>query len=210
MNWAGRWVDLMKSRTRRAVWARISLARSAGAVLALGGVLFLANPLAAQALFESDPIFDYAKNRDVGAISYLLKKGASIDTADPTGQTILSIAAGNGDGPMIRLALDNGARIDREDKIGRTALFWAIQNGNPDVVKQLLTAGADINHQTRDGLTPVMTAVRSNRLAVLQVLLAGDPDLSVLDYTGRSALGWASNNRDKRAEEMLRRAGATD
>ena len=202
--------EFMISRTRRVGWARISMACSAGVALALAGALFLTNPLAAQALFESDPIFDYAKNRDVGAISYLLKKGASIDTADPSGQTILSIAAGNGDGPMVRLALDNGARIEREDRIGRTALFWAIQNGNPDVVKQLLNAGADINHQTRDGLTPVMAAVRSNRLAVLQVMLGGDPDLSVLDYTGRSALGWAGNNRDKRAEEMLRRAGATD
>lgn len=202
--------DSMRPQPRRTVWARIAIASLAGTALTMVVAMSLVNPLAAQGLFESDPIFDYAKNGDVAAISYLLKKGASIDTTDPSGQTILSIAAGNGDGPMIRLALDNGARIDREDRIGRTALFWAIQNGNPDVVKQLLTAGADINHQTRDGLTPVMAAVRSNRLAVLQVLLGDDPDLSVLDYTGRSALGWAGNNRDKRAEEMLRRAGATD
>jgi ankyrin repeat protein len=178
--------------------------------LALGIAMFCSNPLSAQGLFESDPIFDYAKNRDVGAIDYLLKKGASVDIVDPSGLTILSIAAGNGDQPMIQLALENGARVDREDKIGRTALFWAVENGNPEVVEQLLNAGADINHQTRDGLTPVMAAVRSNRLAVLQLLLGEDPDLSVLDYTGRSALGWARASRDRRAERMLVRAGATD
>lgn len=201
-------------RFRRPEWAGRPDAFLAGVALALIVALTIAvslpNPLAAQALFESEPIFEYAKNGDVGAVDYLLKKGASVDSADPSGLTILSIAAGNGDGPMVRLALDNGARVDREDKIGRTALFWAIENGNPDVVEQLLNAGADINHQTRDGVTPVMAAVRSNRLAVLQVLLRADPDLSIRDYTGRDALGLARDSRDRRAEGMLRRAGAAD
>jgi ankyrin repeat protein len=111
---------------------------------------------------------------------------------------------------MVELALKSGARVDREDKIGRTALFWAVESGNPEVVDALLEAGADINHQARDGLTPVMAAVRANQLAVLQRLLGNNPDLSVLDYTGRSALNWARNNRDRRAERMLRRAGAAE
>lgn len=170
----------------------------------------LVNPLSAQLLFEEDPIFYYARNGDSGAVDYLLKKGAAVDTVDTSGNTVLSIGAGNGDMSMVELALKSGARVDREDKIGRTALFWAVESGNPEVVDTLLKAGADINHQTRDGLTPVMAAVRSNKLAVLQRLLSKKPDLSVLDYTGRSALGWARNSRDKRAEGMLRRAGAAE
>lgn len=171
---------------------------------------FLVNPLAAQLLFEEDPIFYYARNGDSGAVEYLLKKGAAVDSVDSSGSTVLSIGAGNGDLEMVELAVKSGARIDREDKIGRTALFWAVESGNPEVVDALLKAGADIDHQTRDGLTPVMAAVRSNKLAVLQRLLGKKPDLSVLDYTGRSALGWARNSRDRRAEGMLRRAGATE
>lgn len=173
------------------------------------GVLSV-NPLSAQLLFEEDPIFYHARNGDSGAVAYLVKKGASIDSVDTSGNTVLSIGAGNGDLQMVELALEQGARVDREDKIGRTALFWAVESGDPEVVQVILDAGADINHQTRDGLTPIMAAVRSNKLAVLQLLLRQKPDLTVLDYTGRSALGWAQGSRDKRAAGMLRRAGATN
>lgn len=179
---------------------------SAAVLLILG----LSPPLAAQGLFEGDPIFDYARNGDVGAIAYLLKKGASVNGADPSGATILSIAAGNGDLEMVELAIANGARPGHEDKIGRTALFWGVESGRPEVVERLLDAGADIDHQTQDGLTPVMAAVRSNRLAVLQSLLRRKPDLTLLDYTGRSALGWALTSRDSRAAGMLRRVGAAE
>ena len=34
------------------------------------------------------------------------------------------------------------------------------------------------------------------------------PDLTLQDYTGLSAAGWARNGRDRRIAEMLRRAGA--
>jgi hypothetical protein len=41
-------------------------------------------------------------------------------------------------------------------------------------------------------------------------LLKHKPDLTLLDYTGRSALGWARAARDRRAQTMLERAGAHD
>jgi hypothetical protein len=55
-----------------------------------------------------------------------------------------------------------------------------------------------------------MLAVRFNRLGALRALLQRKPDLTLLDYTGRSALGWARDSRDRRAESMLKRAGARD
>jgi ankyrin repeat protein len=191
------------------------LGRTAGRTLAafLGGlaVLFAVSGAAVgQGLFDADPIYGYARNGDIGAIRYLLKKGASVDTPSPSGETILMIAAGNGDLAMVDVALNNGARADREDKFGKTALCWAVERGHSPVAERLLKAGANINHQTQDGLTPVMLAVRANQLSMLQLLLRRKPDLTVLDYTGRGALGWARESRDNRAESMLRRAGAKD
>lgn len=189
-------------RQGRRVWRFLAL------VTILAG---LVAPGAAQTpLFGSDPIFDYARNRDVGAIEYLLKKGASIDATNAAGETVLIIAAGNGDLAMVEVALANRARVDHEDKFGKTALSWAAERGHVPVVETLLGAGADINHQTQDGLTPTMLAVRSNRLAALRVLLKRKADLTVQDYTGRSALGWARAGRDRRAQSMLERAGARD
>ena len=185
-------------------------ARLAGLVAAILFLSVLAPPVAALGLFESNPIFDYARNGDTGAVDYFLKKGANIDVANPAGETVLIIGAQIGNLEMVDLALDHGARVDREDKFGKTALSWAAERGQVPVVERLLTARADIDHQTQEGLTPVMFAVRSNRLAVLRVLLKNKADLSVLDYTGRSALGWARASRDRRAETMLVRAGAKD
>jgi cytohesin len=170
----------------------------------------LAGPLAAQGLFDGNPMFDYARNRDVGAVEYFLKKGANIDEATFDGETVLTIAAGNGDFELVEVALAHGARISHEDKYGKTALSYAAERGHAPVIEKLLEAGADINHQTQDGLTPVMLAVRFDRLSALRVLLKHKPDLTLLDYTGRSALGWARQSRDRRTESMLKRAGAAD
>jgi uncharacterized protein len=183
------------------------IAALAAAVLFLSA---LAGPVAALGLFESDPIFDYARNGDTGAVEYFLKKGANIDTSNPAGETVLIIGTQIGNLEMVNLALGRGARVDREDKFGKTALCWAAERGEVPIVERLLAAHADVNRQTQEGLTPVMFAVRSNRLAVLRVLLKGKVDLSLLDYTGRSALGWARASRDRRAETMLVRAGAKD
>jgi len=185
-------------------------ARLAGLVAA---VMVLLTPLAATAdinLFQDDPFFTYARNGDTGAVEYFLKKGTNIDAVNTAGETVLIIGAQNGNLQMVNVALGNGARVDREDKLGKTALSWAAEQGDAQVVERLIAARADVNHQSQDGLTPVMFAIRADRLAALRVLLKAKPDLSVLDYTGRSALGWARASRDRRAESMLVRAGAKD
>lgn len=177
--------------------------------VALGGLATTA-AYADQSLFEAAPVFDYARNGDSGAVSYLLKKGTPVDLVSPDGYTVLTIGAAKGDLEIVDMALENGARVNREDSFGKTALGWAADHGHVAVADRLLQAGADIDHQTHDGLTPLMLAVRSNRLAMVQFLLRKKPDLTLLDYTGRSALGWARIGRDRRAEAMLRRAGARD
>ena len=166
-------------------------------------------PAKAQNLLDGNPLFDYARNGDAGAIDYLIKKGANIGEATPTGETVLHIGAANGHFEVVELALQQGARVDLEDRGGNTALTRATAQGYTAIVERLLEAGANLNHQTGEGMTPVMLAVRLNRLSTLQSLLDRRPDLEVLDYTGRSALDWARDARDRRAENMLRRAGAT-
>ncbi|MEM9681679.1 MAG: ankyrin repeat domain-containing protein [Pseudomonadota bacterium] len=176
------------------------------APLLLSAPMMLAN---AQGLLDQDPLFPFARNGEGAAIDFLLMKGAKIGESTPEGETILHIAAANGHFPIVELALEQGARVDLEDKGGNTALTRATARGYTAIVERLLEAGANLNHQTGEGMTPVMLAVRLNRLSTLQSLLDRRPDLEVLDYTGRSAMDWARDGRDRRAENMLRRAGVT-
>ena len=165
--------------------------------------------VAAQGSPEDNAIFGYARNGDSAAVDYMIRKGISVEFASPAGETVLIIAAANGQLETVEIALGHGARVNRADDVGHTALTRAAERGHVPVTERLLAAGANIDHQTGEGLTPVMLAVRSNQLSMLQHLLAQKPDLSLLDYTGRSALDWARDGRDRRAEAMLKRAGAS-
>lgn len=175
------------------------------AVLALA---FLAHAGAVQAAVGWSPIFDYAQSGDTGAVDYLLKKGESIDAVNSGGETILTIAAANGHLDLVELAIASGARIDHENGFGKTALCWAAERGHRAAAERLLQNKADVNHQTRDGMTPLMLAVRAGRAPIVQLLLRHKADMSLQDYTGKSVLDWARDGRDRRIEEMLRRAGA--
>ena len=186
-------------------------ARFAARLLA-AAMLLLASVSAAPAQLRigEDPVFQYARDGDIGAVRYFLHKGTNVDVAGAGGETLLIIAASRGYAELVEVLVKAGARVDRTDDFGRTALSLAADQGHYAVIERLVESGADINHQTRDGLTPLMGAVRHKHLAVVQLLLKHRPDLGLLDYTGRSALGWALAARDRRAETMLRRAGAVD
>jgi ankyrin repeat protein len=176
----------------------------------LGAALFAAGHALAQSDLGPSPIFDYAANGDASAVGYLLKTGTSVDLANTSGDTVLTIAAANGYMKMLDIAIAQGARIDHENSFGKTALCLAAERGHLSAVERLLKGGADINHQTRDGMTPLMLAVRSDRASVVQLLLRRKADLTLQDYTGQTAAGWARAGRDRRIDEMLRQAGAVN
>lgn len=182
----------------------------AARILAILALALLAHAAAAQTGIGWNPIFDYAQSGDTGAVDYLLKKGESIDAVNAGGETVLTIAAANGYLDMVDLAIASGARIDHENGFGKTALCWAAERGHRAAAERLLEHKADINHQTRDGMTPLMLAVRAGHAPVVQLLLRHRPDLTLQDYTGKGVLSWARDGRDRRIEEMLRRAGAGD
>ncbi len=178
-------------------------------VVCLAAVLmFAASGIAPAQLAGPSPIYDLARAGDVGGVEYLLRKGYNIDSPSGDGETVLIAGAAGGHVAVVELALAEGARIDRQDTFGRSALSRGAEGGHFAVVERLLEKKADIDIQTREGLTPLMLAVKGRYISVVQLLLRYRPDLTVLDYTGRSAMGWARENRDRRIETMLRRAGA--
>lgn len=193
--------ECLRPQTRRPL--KVLFAAAASLVL-------LAGHAAADQQLGVNPIFSDAENDDVEAIRYLLSKDRSVDEENSAGETVLGIAAADGYLDLVELAINNGATIDHEDQYGKTALCWAAERGHPAVVKRLIKAHADINHQTREGLTPLMLAIRRDRAPVVRLLLRYKPDLTVLDYTGRGALGWARAGRDHRLATMLVQAGAAD
>ena len=104
-----------------------------------------------------DPILVQAvEGGDVATVARLLDAGASPDTVnrdeEGDGESVLSIAAGDGNLPLVQLLLGRGADINADDFWGGNAVTSAAAGGYCDVVQYLVDRGADVNADD-DGAT---------------------------------------------------------
>lgn len=149
------------------------------------------------------------ENGDYDALRSLLIGGSNTGVSDYDGRSLLMIAASLDDIDIMELLFSYNVQIEQKDRNGATALHWAIRSGAIDATALLLGKGADPNTQTDQGLTPTMLAVRENDRYLVEKLLRRNPDLSIADYTGRSAMDWARKARDRSIETLLMEANGT-
>src|SRR5215471_12682749 len=77
-------------------------------------------------------------------IQTLLNAGADARQKGPQGETMLMLAARNGNPDAIKLLLAAGADVNaKEPARNTTALMWAVEQKHPAAVKALLDGGAD-------------------------------------------------------------------
>mmetsp|Transcript_20671 Transcript_20671/g.29678 ORF Transcript_20671/g.29678 Transcript_20671/m.29678 type:complete len:293 (+) Transcript_20671:4400-5278(+) len=76
-----------------------------------------------------------------------------MDYQDEAGNTMLHIAAQNGNKRMIKLCLRRGAELNTQNLNGQTALHFAYSYGYNEVGDYLVSKGADDSIRNKDGLT---------------------------------------------------------
>jgi|GEM_PF-3409501 len=108
------------------------------------------------------------ENGDLPDVVRQLNAGASPDSVssdkDGQGETVLSIAAGSGSLPMVKLLVQRGADINATDFWGGNAVTSAATWGNDEVVRFLVDHGADVNADD-DGATALGYAENQQREA---------------------------------------------
>lgn len=154
-----------------------------------------------------------ALDGDLVTIQRLLERGASPDSADREGSTLLMLAARSGHVPVVSYLLRQKASVNARNSFGDTALMAASLKGQVEVAKVLLENGAELNppgwtplhYAAFDGrtemirflldkgaaknavapneYTPLMLAVRNGHEDAARALLYGDPDVN---YRARS------------------------
>ncbi|TRZ69129.1 MAG: ankyrin repeat domain-containing protein, partial [Rhodocyclaceae bacterium] len=77
-------------------------------VLALVATFLL--PVSASAGVYED-MLNAVKTKDIGKVSNLLQRGMDVNTSDPSGNSLLLLAAQNGDLAILELLLRNKANI---------------------------------------------------------------------------------------------------
>lgn len=155
----------------------------------------------------------------LGIVETLIQAGASVNTSDQTGKTLLMLATLECDS-CVQPLINAGADLNAQDPSRKwTALMVSLINGNGISAPALIAAGADLNIRDKEGETALMHAVgRSRYREIVKSMLAHGADTNVRDNKGQTALGRAvqsagwNPNSPESAEvvSMLQAAGASE
>lgn len=152
---------------------------------------------------------------DLEFVQTLVDNGASVNTADRHGQTLLHEAARQWDLSVAKLLLERGAVVNQPDKYGRTPLHVAAAVNYPEMVQFLVQRGGDIHAKTaKEMQTPVHFAARNDASSSLMMLMKCGADITDKDFKQRTALQVAAElDRSETARCLIERsaeAGVAD
>lgn len=143
------------------------LAASAFALLGLTSSMSLAG--------SYDDALNAATLGDPNTLVQLLNRGIDPDTVDAQGNTLLILAAREGQTAVVEALLKYRVRINQRNPMGDSALMLAVLRGHDDVARALIKGGAAVNHE---GWAPLHYAAFEGREAILDTLFAAGADVN--------------------------------
>lgn len=178
--------NLPESRTLRRTPALVSRKLLAATTLAVFS-LFSCATIAG----SYDDALSAARLGDSRQLADLLDRGIAPDTVDKQGNSLLILAAREGQLDAVDTLLKYRARIDYRNLAGDSALMLAVLRGHAAVAEKLIEAGASVNN---DGWAPVHYAAFEGREALLERLVAAGADVNAPAPNKGTALMFAARN----------------
>ncbi|MCB1231890.1 MAG: ankyrin repeat domain-containing protein, partial [Verrucomicrobiae bacterium] len=171
------------------------------------------------------------ENRDLSAITTLLRAGADPDVSVGNGKTILDLALadesenialtllesgasakgklwsalGTGNEELVNMVLRFGASVGERDPERGLPLDYALEQGNGTFVATMLAYGANPNVMRKDGESWVAAAIRQGNEDVVDALLDhGACTEGLTSADGQSLLSWAiAHDMTKVAKRLI-------
>ncbi|GAB2963701.1 hypothetical protein GCM10023080_025760 [Streptomyces pseudoechinosporeus] len=153
-------------------------------------------------------LFTAVYEADEDAVVRLLRAGASPESVDEDGQTVLYLAAMADDPGVVRLLLAAGAAPDRLSSGTDSPLCGAACGGHTEVVRALLAAGARPDLVEEFRFTALAWAVQRGHAPVVAELLAGGADPNRPGPTGEPPLVTAARRGSPGCVRALLEHGA--
>lgn len=160
--------------------------------------LLAASALAACSLFSCatlagsyDDALSSARLGDTRQLTGLLDRGVDPNTVDAQGNSLLILAAREGQLDTVAALLKFRPKLDYRNLAGDSALMLAVLRGHDAVAQALLKAGAAVNH---DGWAPLHYAAFEGREGILDALFAAGADVNALAPNKATALMLAARN----------------
>lgn len=139
-----------------------------------------------------------AENNCPNFLKLLLDSGVNVETIDPYGNTLLMLAALQGQASNVRVLVKVEANLEATDYYGRSALTAAALRGHVDVVKELKKNHAHIDsvidEVDAEGQTRLMHAILAGQENVALALIEAGADVDVRNQKGQTALLCAAEN----------------
>lgn len=138
-----------------------------------------------------DDALSAATTGDAQALVSLLNRGIDPNTVDAQGNTLLILAARDGQTTAVEALLKYRVRIDYRNPAGDSALMLAVLRGHDDVALALLKAGAKVN---QEGWAPLHYAAFEGRESLLDALFAAGADVNAKAPNLSTSLMLAARN----------------
>ncbi|XP_065842029.1 serine/threonine-protein phosphatase 6 regulatory ankyrin repeat subunit B-like isoform X2 [Oscarella lobularis] len=120
--------------------------------------------------------------------TFLLAKGANIESTDKDGNTSLMNASDEGNVEVIKVFCEWGCDVNKKGQAGQTALHLACYKGHSKVTSALLERGADVEIRDEEGRTPFLCGCASGNKATLVFLSNANCTMTATDKNGDSGL----------------------
>jgi ankyrin repeat protein len=104
----------------------------------------------------------------------------------------------------------NPRLISVADYDENTLLHLAVLRDHTDEVEDLLCKHANVNTTNSAGMTALHLAAKLNRLEATKLIVKYQPDLSIRDRRGWTALTWAMKTHHDKIVTLLKQSGARE
>lgn len=132
-----------------------------GAIVVTSSLIFGQHAFAA----TYDDALNAARMDDARSLSGYIDQGLLPDTVDENGNSLLLLAAREGNLKVVELLVKRGAQVAYKNPAGDSALALAALQGHVEIVDTLLQAGAPVGNE---GWTPLVYAAFNGHLAIVE------------------------------------------
>jgi ankyrin repeat protein len=143
---------------------------------------------------------------NVETLKFFTERAADVRARNESGETLLHLAAGQGDPALFDAVLELGLDVDARDGKGRTPLVYSSMlldsytgTAQTGILKALLDHGADVNARAQDGTSAFCYVLDDPR--AFKLLLARGLDPNVAKADGNSC--WFGLRRNHVPSEII-------
>ncbi|KAM9566194.1 M-phase phosphoprotein 8 isoform 2-T2 [Guaruba guarouba] len=149
---------------------------------------------------------DAVKSGDYRTVKMALSSNEeyNLDQEDPSGMTLVMLAAAGGHDDLLRILIRKGAKVNGRQKNGTTALIHAAEKNFLTTVAILLEAGAFVNMKQSSGETALMKACKRGNSDIVRLMIESGADCNILSKHQNSALHFAKQCNNLLVYEQLK------